>query len=153
MNEKNYDYLLKSLLDAGFPYRVRHPLRDQLKLQLTAFVLPCSIPVGRLTLETTIFFRKWQDCPLYYLQKYHAVLYTRSDNREMGQDFYFSRMFPVIRPQEMVRLLAGKPVFRPWCRFKDRVVTKSWLRLDLTRTDSCGNFIWQFDPQPKLLSS
>jgi hypothetical protein len=145
MNESNYAFLCKGLAEAGFNHSLQRPLRKMLKEGLQAFVLPYQIRFGSHTLAVTVFVRKWQDCPMYYLRKYHAVVKKNTVEVMASRDFFFGQMSPMVTLPEAYTLLVGGSIYRKEWRNKDRHINNSWIQLDFSRTDGLGNYGWRYN--------
>src|SRR5215213_7867790 len=110
MNQKNLDYLKENLLYMGFSDKLYPELQKNMEQGFPDFVLRQKTEYEKLSLESTLHFRKSDQMDMYFFNRHDAHLQHPGDpSKDRLQTFYLNKGHGITL-KESFNLLDGRAV-------------------------------------------
>ena len=139
MNQKNLDYLKENLMYMGFSDRLYPELQKNIEQGFPDFVLKQKTEYGKVSMESTLHFRKSDETDMYFFNRHDAHLQHPGDSlKDRMQTFYLNKGSGITL-KESFNLLEGRAVNTDLSS-KEGQKYNAWVQLNFGEKDENGNY-------------
>lgn len=139
MNDKNYEYLNKQLLNTGFGEGHADELKQKMEKGENDFALFHKQTFGKDEAVATMHFRKSAESDMYFFNQYTLIVKNEGKDETLQHRFYINNKEDSITLKQGYNLIQGRAVYKERTN-KEEEKYNAWISLDFKNTDNNGNY-------------